>query len=116
MHRCTVTDMLYSLQVDQELYFSQLQYIVLLLKLLTKENESHEPEGVFTAEEFPRLLTSYFEGKVGSEDVEKLMTAAQLELDDAEVTDVEFTRLFFEVRDPCTDYCEQSLFYHSIPK
>jgi len=77
-----------TLQVDQELYFDQLQSIVSLLKLLTKENEKHEPEGFFTVEEFST-----------SEEIEGLMTAAQLELNDTDQSDegIEFTRLFFEV-------------------
>jgi len=88
-----------TLQVDQELYFDQLQSIVSLLKLLTKENEKHEPEGFFTVEEFSKILSQYLENKVTSEEIEGLMTAAQLELNDTDQSDegIEFTRLFFEV-------------------
>lgn len=84
-------------QLDQELYFVELQYIVALLKLLTKENETHEPQGVFTQAEFTQLLSTFFSGDVSETDMEALLAAAQVELDDSETTDIEFTRLFFEV-------------------
>lgn len=75
----------------------ELQYIVALLKLLTKENETHEPQGVFTQAEFTQLLSTFFSGDVSETDMEALLAAAQVELDDSETTDIEFTRLFFEV-------------------
>lgn len=83
--------------MDQELFFTQLHCIVSLLKLLTKENEGHEPADLFTIEEFTQILTTYLDDKATTADIEKLVTAAQAELDDAEVTDIEYTKLFFEV-------------------
>ena len=83
--------------MDQELYFAELQYIVALLKLLTKENETHEPPGVFSQAEFTQILNTFFSGNVDDAGMEALLAAVQVELDDSETTDIEFTRLFFEV-------------------
>lgn len=68
-----------------------------LLKLLTKENETHEPPGVFTQAEFTQILNNFFGGSLEQADIDSLLSAAQVELDDSETTDIEFTRLFFEV-------------------
>ncbi|XP_067933736.1 translin-associated factor X-interacting protein 1-like [Watersipora subatra] len=83
-------------KVDQELYFSQLHAIVGLLQLLNKENEEHDPPDEFTVEEFTQVLTTYFSGQVTPAEVEDLVKAAQLELDDPEAKTIAFTKLFFE--------------------
>ena len=97
--------------MDQELFFTQLQYIISLLKLLTKENEEHDPPEVFSPEEFSKVLNTFFDGKVSAADIDKLMTAAQTELDDTESTDIEFTKLFFEVKISNTYRLAKCMYY-----
>ena len=85
-------------QVEQEIYFTQLQHIVLLLKYLTKANDGRDPPGFFSKEEFRSLISEYSWPREHTA-VDALMAAAEAELNEGDESDViEYTKLFFEVQ------------------
>lgn len=106
--------------LDEQLYYIQMQYILSLLRFLTRIRESMQPpdaeamgvEARFTDDEFKQSLHQYFEGKLNDDQLEKLLSAAHLELDEPKEPEmeqgeegteggieggIEFMKLFFEV-------------------
>lgn len=75
-------------EIDQELYFTQLHYLSVLLSLLQN--------GVSSQEEFRNILAGLFVKPRTEEELDLLVQAAQLELEDTEISE-DHQRLLCEV-------------------